>query len=682
MLGFINTSVLIGLIGVSIPLLIHLLARQKVKKVYFSSIVFLKQIQKQHFKRMQIRQILLLLLRCLSILFIVLAFARPTFKAGSLFQGKSKASVVIAMDHSMSMARGDVWFEAQSVANQVVEMLDVADQAAIIGNSNNNPSLMLVQKRNLLNKILKASPQYTHPSLESLLRVSDEIMSSNEINREVYFVTDLQATAFSDTTEDHAQFPNIDHLYIIPVQEEVPNTALVDGGIENQILAPGCSLRIFAQVYNYSDQPVEAALVRLFLNNTAVAQKVVALPSQGSKKVVFSVTPRESGWITGEIELEGDSFLQDNQFYFTSFIPSKIRVLILGNQQQDIMPIRLALAPQQSRSDFEIFESLVGLDWTGMINQIDVVFINNCPTFTELEVQTVKRFVNNGGGVIVIPGPATNLRQVNDQLIHSMNVTLGNIVNSQEAGSYRSLGRIDFAHPLFEQVFKTGHEQFRTPQFYQSINMVDAGDSQILMRFKDEQPFLLARQGEYGNVILLTSGIGPPWSDFQTTPIFAPLIHRMTLYTAGSYKHLERQICGQPVQFFLGSVPNENDRYYVQLPSNEEREVLPEITGRKMQLSLKTTEQPGLYQFFQNDSLLTVHAVNLDPSESDFKPLNPKILKSKFIDLPISIISQKGSFATAIRKARWGREIGWEMLLIALILLAAEMGLARVRTKN
>ena len=96
MLSFVNTAVLLGLLGIGLPILIHLFARQKLRRIEFSSTAFLKAIQNQTMRRMKLRQILLLVLRCLAVCLLVVAFARPTLKmGGSLAQGRAKSSVVL-----------------------------------------------------------------------------------------------------------------------------------------------------------------------------------------------------------------------------------------------------------------------------------------------------------------------------------------------------------------------------------------------------------------------------------------------------------------------------------------------------------------------------------------------------------------------------------------------------------
>jgi len=68
MFGFLNSTVLLAASAALIPLLIHLFSRRRVRVVEFSSLKYLKEMQKRQLRRLKIRQWLLLILRMLIVL--------------------------------------------------------------------------------------------------------------------------------------------------------------------------------------------------------------------------------------------------------------------------------------------------------------------------------------------------------------------------------------------------------------------------------------------------------------------------------------------------------------------------------------------------------------------------------------------------------------------------------------
>ena len=85
-----NPKLLYALFAIAIPIIIHLLNLQKEKKIYFSSIRFLKEIKEKNRKRVKLKNILILISRILAITFLVIAFAKPYIAE----KGNKKAEVV------------------------------------------------------------------------------------------------------------------------------------------------------------------------------------------------------------------------------------------------------------------------------------------------------------------------------------------------------------------------------------------------------------------------------------------------------------------------------------------------------------------------------------------------------------------------------------------------------------
>ena len=81
-LSFLNPLYLLGAAAVALPVIIHLAHRRKTSVVPFGTLMFLRLVDKKLARRHRIREILLLLLRSLVILFLVLGVARPVWKKG------------------------------------------------------------------------------------------------------------------------------------------------------------------------------------------------------------------------------------------------------------------------------------------------------------------------------------------------------------------------------------------------------------------------------------------------------------------------------------------------------------------------------------------------------------------------------------------------------------------------
>src|SRR5512145_1736820 len=108
-MSFLAPLFLVGLAGLAVPVLLHLIQRERKQVVQFPSLMFLQRIPYQSVRRRRIRHWLLLAMRISAIALLVLAFARPFFQQGALAAAAAAGAreVVILLDQSASMGYGD-----------------------------------------------------------------------------------------------------------------------------------------------------------------------------------------------------------------------------------------------------------------------------------------------------------------------------------------------------------------------------------------------------------------------------------------------------------------------------------------------------------------------------------------------------------------------------------------------
>ena len=131
---FLTPLFLIALAGLAVPVLLHLIQRERKQVVQFPSLMFLRRIPYQSVRRRRIRHWLLLMMRLAALALIVLAFARPFFRGAdppSSAAGGAR-EVVILVDRSYSMGYGDRWTRALAAARGAVDGLNAVDRASIV----------------------------------------------------------------------------------------------------------------------------------------------------------------------------------------------------------------------------------------------------------------------------------------------------------------------------------------------------------------------------------------------------------------------------------------------------------------------------------------------------------------------------------------------------------------------
>ena len=133
-LSFLAPVILLGLAGLAVPIIVHLIQRQRSTVVEFPSLMFLERIPYRSVRRQRIRHWFLFLLRALALILLVTAFARPWLRGTDIATagGFGPEEVVILLDRSYSMGYGDRFDRARAAARSAVEALAPQDRATLV----------------------------------------------------------------------------------------------------------------------------------------------------------------------------------------------------------------------------------------------------------------------------------------------------------------------------------------------------------------------------------------------------------------------------------------------------------------------------------------------------------------------------------------------------------------------
>ena len=111
-MAFLAPLFFVGLAAIAVPILVHLIQRERKNVVEFPSLMFIRKIPYQSVERRRIHNWLLLLLRAAAMALLIAAFARPFFTVDPVQAAAATSGareVVILLDRSASMGYGDHW---------------------------------------------------------------------------------------------------------------------------------------------------------------------------------------------------------------------------------------------------------------------------------------------------------------------------------------------------------------------------------------------------------------------------------------------------------------------------------------------------------------------------------------------------------------------------------------------
>ena len=363
---FLNPAVLFGLLAASIPIIIHLLNLRKLKKIDFSTLQFLKELQKNKIRKIKIKQWLLLALRVLIILAIVTAFARPTIVGVSIggTTSAAKTTAVFILDDTFSMSvvdqNGSYFNQAKEAIKNILTQFEEGDEFGLVLVSHQPDEIEMTSNLNkFVQEVDATNISYASGKLNnSIIKAAELIGEAKNFNKEIYVLTDFQKGRLANEDEIidlKEQLGEQVRLYSFNYSgKEVFNFGIDDLKLNTQIFEKDKPVKFEAILKNYSERTKDNLVVSLFINGERLAQQSINLNSGESKIANLEASARNFGYNDAIIEIEEDDIIQDNKRYTSFFISEKIPVLILADDVNDTKLIEAALKSVSEKGYFDI----------------------------------------------------------------------------------------------------------------------------------------------------------------------------------------------------------------------------------------------------------------------------------------------------------------------------------------
>ena len=509
------------------------------------------------------------------------------------------------------------------------------------------------------------------------------LKNCNNINKEIYLISDLQKSGIKEV--DKSLLPIIDNdeikVFVIPINKKrLTNLAIAKINLVNQIIEKGKVFEIEAVIKNVGDNQVRNKLVQVFLNDKRAGQTTVELKPGESKAVKFKLIPLKAGVSTGSILVEDDDLYFDNRRYFTFFVPEKIKVLLIGQNENDVKFFRIALNPTSkldSRFNTD-FIAATQIEFS-TLKKYQVVLLSNVQRIEGTLLSSIYSYVEEGGGLLIFLGDNVDLRNYNENFNKKLSLPLF----TETIGEFGSkeynlrLGKVDFSHPIFYGVFDKENQNIDSPLFYFLTKVKSQPEDDIIIEFSNGDPFLIDSNKNKGGVMLFTSTIDPNWSDRYLKGIFVPLMNRCVAYLANNaIISNQDHFVSEVLTTKISGVEN-YENLTIETPGGNRIRLSPRIEKGDFVINFLDTEEAGIYSLSSDNKILKKFSVNVDVKESELKTLNSEEIEKTFGRCKIISNNDTASLVNEIRATRYGHELWKYCIGLVLILLFFEMMLAR-----
>ncbi len=669
-----SPHLLAGLALVAGPVLVHLLARARPAVRAYPSLQLIRQVMRRTLRVRRPHDWLLLAVRTLAIAALAAAFIRPVyFGATPLAAAGEKKTVVLVIDRSASMAATE---GAQSrfgtAAARAIQLLESSggSTAANVVWIDAQPAGIFAEpgpNRAYLVDVLNRAAAVPQPgAAESALRLAFEQLRTAEGAKEVFVLSDFQATAWKNVPLTPP--PGV-RLVPMPVgASDLPNMALTDFRAQPAAPVTGQPMQLLCRVRNFSPEPRRAVV--FFEAGEARQQRAVDVPAWSDAEAAVSLPAGAPGTLPLRASLADDAFPGDDAAHSLAHVRESVRLAVAGASTSPSIEPLTALGgaiPWLSARRIEPADALTAA--------ADILFVSdwdgqNAPAFRDLAAK--------GTAVLLAPKNGTPAVAIADAL--GVPATPAAPALTAEAAPAKpwKVALASESHPTVA-LFRTG--EFGNPFagiFRQRLRFsAPPAPATVLAGFPDGVPALVAapRLADAKNAAPLFVWNLPLAADASTwtqEPVFVAFfgeLCRTSLPAAAGV--LGETLPGTPLRFVPGPQVDPHDLRLLAADGSAVEITPPSLPGGPF---LSPPAVPGSWRWMARDTVVQHAWCNFPDGESDLRRLDPGTLPGATAE------------SVASRAAMAAERDGWPLwpwlALAGAVLLWTESGLAAFGKKS
>ena len=625
-MSFLTPLFFAALAALGVPILIHMIQRQRTEVIEFPSLMFVRKIPFHSLRRQRVRHWLLLLLRCAALALLIAAFARPFIRSAVLavVTGGSR-EVVILVDRSYSMGYGNRWERARDAARDVVGDLAPDDQATVVFfDSGAQAGARSTRDRaSLLAAIdgaeLGAGTTRYGPALQLAQGILED---SDQPRLEAFLITDFQRIGVDSAANTLLPPGTVLTPVSVADEDETANMLVAGASVQRDLFSGRERAVVTARLANRGSETVENMRVSLELNGRELESLPVTVEATSSATLTFAPFTLEDTAMPISVRAEADALPHDNVFHFTVAPGDVVPVLVVGSPgaADASLYLRRALAIGASPS-FNVTVRSADQVTLDDVAAAGVVVLNDVGLPGGQIGAAITRRVEAGGGLWVVLGE--RVQWPGDDVGVLLPGTFEQPADRDGRGG--ALGFVDYSHPVFELFSTPRSGDLTAPRFYRYRPLDTRPETAVLARFDDGAVAMAERRVGAGRVLIWTSTIDSFWNDFALKSIYLPFVHKVVEHLAAYTPPTPYLTAGQVLD--LAQYPGAADldvvggNLVVRDPSEDRMTV-----GSDGRAGFVELADQGFYEIRDTDaadSTPVVVAVNVDLSESNLERVDP-----------------------------------------------------------
>lgn len=684
LMSFTYPAFLLALSALAIPVIIHLFNFRKFKTVYFSNIRFLKEVKQETQAKSKLKHILVLISRLLFITFLVLAFAQPFIPVQNKKVIPGEKAISIFIDNSFSMdavnKNGTLLDEAKKNALEIISAYKPSDRFQLFTNDFLGKHQRIVNKEEFTEMLdeIKISPA-TRRLSDITSRSFDVLAQSGSKSKTLFVLSDFQK---SNTDFNRVKNDSSITIDLLPLKAAEKSNIYIDTcWFETPARQFNQVEKLHVRIKNVSDKDLENNSIKLFINNIQKTPGSFNAEKNAETEVVLSFASRDAGVQHCRIELNDYPVTFDDKFYFSFEVTKTIPVLCINSTGPE--------------TESPYINKLLGADSLFLLknvyeNQLDystlssnsLIILNELKSISSGLSQELKRFLDNGGSVLIFPGKDADLNSYKEFSV----LTRSNYFEKLDTINTK-VDRINLDDEIYRDVFEkrnfsSGNLDLPKVSSHYSFSKNTRNNEEYLLKLQDGDVFLSRNSVGKGKLYQCSSGLNNDFSNFGKHAIFVPTLYKIAMYSVSS----------QPLFYTIGNFETIQTRKTITGESvyhiknlNGNFDIIPEHkvneTGTEIMVHDQIVEA-GNYNLFADKELAMGVSFNFNRRESDLNCYTEEQLKEAITQNNLAnfnVLENKDQNLThTLTVIDQGKKLWKICLILALLFLAAEVLLLRL----
>ena len=669
---FLYPNMLWGLLALLIPILVHLFNFRRHKLVYFSNTAVLRSIQQENAKTRKLKYLVTLLLRCLFIAALVLAFAFPYHPEKQLNVNTSDNLIGVYVDNSMSMKgqsqRTTLIEDARQSARDLVHKLNPSNRYLLMTNSFEVQNEYPMNQEEMLDQLDRMNPDGPPADMGEVIDRFEMLAKQHGFNSSTLFLySDFQRNTFDLSA---AKADTALQVVVVPMVPEYKSNLYIDSvWLSSPIVQPGLTNDLNVRIVNQGDKEVKGLPVSFTMNGAMAASTTVDLEKNGEVEIEMQFVVDGTGEQRCSVSLTDHPITFDDAYDFVLSVKNRLNVVELGSES----PYGSLVFDDDEQFHYTLMEpSRFDLS---ALSQAQLLIVNETANLNETLQQTLLDAISEGASLVVFP--ALDNPKNNIYLYGRLGLTLMEVDTNATATEDLAL-----QHAFFSDMILDLPQHPDLPKVKRHIRLKSNGIPATLLTLQNADPLLLSEQVGKGQAFIFATGLSPAWSDLADNALFVPTMVKTALL--GAQAGRISYTIGTDKMLVLNDIGLVGDRRFLFANADRSFELMPssEVRNNKVYLYLNDNlPSAGFYELLVNDTLNRVTAWNESRVESrmdfiDRDDIEPEFEKAGF---NVAAVLDTTDLATDDWVEAMARQSSqWKLFaLIALLALLGEIAVLR-----